>query len=101
MSCDSSEDVEATTGGAHFKMKSNMMYKFFNEPVDALDLRLTKAEASLSSLPTDPLFGQVKEELGEPKEVDVPIDYSEVQIFSPQGNSEERVTSTKIENEAD
>lgn len=101
MSCDSSDDAEATIGGAHFKMKSNMMYKFFNEPVDALDLRLTKAEASLSSLPTDPLFGQVKEELEEPKEHDGPLDYSEVQIFSPCGNSEERVTSTKNEHDTD
>ena len=97
MSCDTSDEVESTTSGAHFKMKSNMMYKFFNEPVDALDLRLTKAEASLSSLPADPLFGQVvKEELGETKQSEGPIDYSEVQVFSPDSNSEDRVTSTKV-----
>ena len=31
----------------HFKIKRNIMNKFLSEPVDALDLRLTKAEALL------------------------------------------------------
>lgn len=37
-----------TTRPSHRKLKNDIMYKFFNEPVDALDLRLTKAEAALS-----------------------------------------------------
>lgn len=39
----------------HFKIKRNIMNKFLSEPVDALDLRLTKAEALLDgSLVDDP-----------------------------------------------
>ena len=39
----------------HFKIKRNIMNKFLSEPVDALDLRLTKAEALLDgNLVDDP-----------------------------------------------
>ena len=39
----------------HFKIKRNIMNKFLSEPVDALDLRLTKAEALLEgNLVDDP-----------------------------------------------
>ena len=37
------------------------MKKFYNEPVDALDLRLAKVEKNLSLLPVDPLT-QIKQE---------------------------------------
>ena len=39
-----------------FKLKRKLMTKFFNEPVDALDLRLAKAEENLSELPVDPFI---------------------------------------------
>ena len=39
----------------HFKIKRNIMNKFLSEPVDALDLRLTKAEALMDgNLVDDP-----------------------------------------------
>ena len=38
------------------------MTKFFNEPVDALDLRLANAEENLSTLPVDP-FTDIKQEV--------------------------------------
>ena len=47
---------------AQFKPKRKMMTKFFNEPVDALDLRLANAEENLSTLPVDP-FTDIKQEV--------------------------------------
>ena len=41
------------------KPKSKLITKFFNEPVDALDLRLANAEENLSVLPVDP-FKDIK-----------------------------------------
>ena len=41
------------------KPKSKFITKFFNEPVDALDLRLANAEENLSVLPVDP-FKDIK-----------------------------------------
>ena len=39
----------------HFKIKRNILTKFLSEPVDALDLRLTKAETLLDgNLVDDP-----------------------------------------------
>jgi len=38
-----------------------LIKKFFNEPVDALDLRLAKAEENFSALPRDPLTRIKKE----------------------------------------
>lgn len=48
---------------AQFKPKRKLMTKFFNEPVDALDLRLANAEENLSTLPVDP-FTDIKQEVG-------------------------------------
>ena len=45
-----------------YKVKSNMMHKFYSEPVAALDLRLTKNEASLFGMEANPLDVDVKEE---------------------------------------
>ena len=45
----------------HFKLKSNLINKFFNETVDALDLRLDKAEATLSSFQENPLEIKLEE----------------------------------------
>ena len=75
--------------GPHFKMKSNLINKFFNEPVDALDLRLDKAEATLSSFRENPL--EIKEEeieSGKSKHIEHPLDYSEVQIVPPESDSD-------------
>ena len=47
---------------AQFKPKRKLMTKFLNEPVDALDLRLAKAEENLSTLPVDP-FTDIKQEV--------------------------------------
>ena len=47
---------------AQFKPKRKLMTKFFNEPVDALDLRLANAEENLSTLPVDP-FTDIKQEV--------------------------------------
>ena len=46
-----------------FKPKRKLMTKFFNEPVDALDLRLANAEENLSRLPVDPFTDTVKQEV--------------------------------------
>ena len=81
------EDATTTACGPHqFKLKNNLMNKFFNEPVDALDLRLAKAEENLSTLPIDP-FKDIKKEEGEETPVtdmlrDYPLDCSEVQLVS-------------------
>jgi len=44
-----------------FKHKRVLLKKFLNEPVDALDLRLAKAEENLSELPIDP-FTNIRHE---------------------------------------
>ena len=49
------DDREEGGGELQLKPKRKLMTKFFNEPVDALDLRLAKAEENLSTLPADPL----------------------------------------------
>ena len=67
---------ESSPQEPQFKLKSNLINKFYNEPVDALDLRLAKAEENLSALPVDP-FTDIKQ-----KE-EHPIDYSEVQVAKP------------------
>ena len=64
------------------KMKSYLMERFFNEPVDALDKRLKSAENYLNWQPIDP-FTEVKQEEVDPDELDHPLDYSEVQVASP------------------
>ena len=70
--------------GGPYKVKNNIMQKFYSEPVDALDLRLTKAEATLNSLEADPLRNIKVEEDWEPwGPVDSPLDYSEVQVALP------------------
>ena len=62
-----------------YKVKSNMMHKFYSEPVAALDLRLTKNEASLFGMEANPLDVDVKEEEAfEAKEV-LPPDCQDVQ----------------------
>ena len=68
--------------GSHFKMKSNLINKFFNEPVDALDLRLDKAEATLASFHQNPLEIKQEEQVNavQVKDIEHPLDYSEVQI---------------------
>ena len=74
----------AEAAGGPYKVKNNIMQKFYSEPVDALDLRLTKAEATLSSLEADPLRNIKEEEDWEPwGPVDSPLDYSEVQVALP------------------
>lgn len=76
---------ETSPHGTQFKLKSNLMNKFFNEPVDALDLRLAKAEENLSSLPVDP-FTDIKQEEEEKHSIcsdEYPLDCSEVQIATP------------------
>ena len=67
---------------ACYKVKSNMMHKFYSEPVAALDLRLTKSEASLFGMESNPLDLDVRmdEEEVEPKEeIPIPVDCPEVQ----------------------
>ena len=58
------------------------MHKFYSEPVAALDLRLTKSEASLFGMESNPLDLDVKmDEEQEPKEeIPIPVDYPEVQV---------------------
>jgi len=76
---------ETSPHGTQFKLKSNLMNKFFDEPVDALDLRLAKAEENLSSLPVDP-FTEIKQEEEEKHSIcsdEHPLDCSEVQIATP------------------
>lgn len=51
-------------GSLHQTPKQMFMKKFFNEPVDALDLRLAKAEENLSTLPADP-FTDIRHEVKE------------------------------------
>ena len=79
---------------ACYKVKSNMMHKFYSEPVAALDLRLTKSEASLFGMESNPLDVDVKmdeEELdieqGEggwgldtKEEIRIPVDCPEVPV---------------------
>lgn len=73
--------------GSHFKIKRTIMNKFFNEPVDALDLRLTKAEAILTVI-SDPW--KVKVEAGEPRpEPMEPLDFSEYKVTSSSGDQGE------------
>ena len=67
----------------HYKMKSKIMSKFFSEPVDALDLRLTNLEASLTVI-SDPWSVKSKAECQS-----APLDCSEV-----------KVTSSSLEGEA-
>ena len=72
----------------HFKLKSNLINKFFNEPVDALDLRLDKAEATLSSFRENPLeIKQEEIESAKSNHIEHPLDYSEVQIVPPESDS--------------
>ena len=52
------------------------MKKFFNEPVDALDLRLAKAEENVSALPRDPLTRSKKEVRDLSNNVTIFLDYS-------------------------
>ena len=52
-----------TAAVMQFKPKRKLMTKFFNEPVDALDLRLANAEENLSRLPVDPFTDTVKQEV--------------------------------------
>jgi len=76
---------ETFSPGTQFKLKSNLMNKFFNEPVDALDLRLANAEENLSSLPVDP-FTEIKQEEEEKQSFfsgEYPLDCSEVQVATP------------------
>ena len=47
------------------KMKSYLMERFFNEPVEALDERLESAESNFNSLPMDPFTVVKQEELEE------------------------------------
>ena len=77
----------------HYKLKNKIMRKFFDEPVDALDLRLTKLEASLTVIP-DPWSSRCKEE---PQAA--PLDYSEVQIFSEDCREHSEVTSSSNDRE--
>ena len=61
------------------------MHKFYSEPVAALDLRLTKSEATLFGMESNPLDVDVKmdEQLETKEEEEIPIiplDYSEVQV---------------------
>ena len=69
------------------KMKSYLMQRFFNDPVDAMDKRLESAENNLNNMPMDP-FTEVKKEEVDPEEQEVkreeehPLDYSEVQVVS-------------------
>ena len=52
-----------TAAMLQLKPKRKLMTKFFNEPVDALDLRLANAEENLSRLPVDPFTDTVKQEV--------------------------------------
>ena len=52
-------DTGQETQSYKMKPKSKFITKFFNEPVDALDLRLANAEENLSVLPVDP-FKDIK-----------------------------------------
>ena len=62
---------------SHRKLKNDIMVKFFNEPVDALDLRLTKAEAALSL--ADPWEEKDTKDCDESSFVDEgPLDFSDV-----------------------
>ena len=65
------------------------MKKFFNEPVDALDLRLTDLEASLTVI-SDPWALKAREEK---QQNQLPLDYSVVEVFSKEVSDQE-VTST-------
>ena len=74
---------------SQYKMKSKMMNKFFNDPVEALDLRLGRAEDNIKSVEAwlaNPLT-EVKQELFPPSpaevKVECPLDYSEVQVATP------------------
>ena len=51
------------------------MKKFFNEPVDALDLRLAKAEENFSALPRDPLTRIKKEVRDLSNNITIFLDY--------------------------
>lgn len=57
------------------------MKKFFNEPVDALDLRLAKAEENVSALPRDPLTRSKKEVRDLSNNVTIFLDYSIILII--------------------
>ena len=75
------KENEMSKASACYKVKSNMMHKFYSEPVAALDLRLTKSEASLFGMESNPLDLDVKmdEEELEPKE-EILVDCPEVQV---------------------
>ena len=68
----------------HYKMKSKIMSKFFSEPVDALDLRLTNLEASLTVI-SDPWSVKSKAECQS-----APLDCSEVEVTSSSLEGEAR-----------
>ena len=82
-------DPSSYQQSCHYKIKSKIMKKFFNEPVDALDLRLTDLEASLTVI-SDPWALRAKEEKHQEQ---LPLDYSVVEVFSKQFDDQE-VTST-------
>ena len=83
----------------HFKIKRNIMNKFLSEPVDALDLRLTKAEALMDgNLVDDPwkVKSERDEESGSVTTVsEEPLDYSDTQ-----DSHDDRVTSSRDDLEA-
>ena len=71
-----------------YKIKSKLINKFFNEPVEALDLRLTKFEEifSIENWCDNPLT-QIKQEEDEPT-ADIPLDYSEVRLVTPEPHND-------------
>ena len=83
----------------HFKIKRNIMNKFLSEPVDALDLRLTKAEALLEgNLVDDPwkVKSERDEETGSVTTVSDVRDHEEPLDFSDtQDSHDDRVTSSR------
>jgi len=88
--------VSTALSTAQYKMKSKMMNKFFNDPVEALDLRLGKAEDNIKSVEAwlaNPLTEVKQEEaagglfandhLHNHVKLECPLDYSEVQVATP------------------
>jgi len=90
MSHEDSTGIQPEIPKRLFKHKSSLIKKFFNEPVDALDLRLANAEENISLLPQDP-FTDIKKEEEEQiyhQNKEHPLDYSEVQIESSWGHKD-------------
>ena len=71
---DGTTDSREEGGGSLLTPKQRFMKKFFNEPVDALDLRLAKAEENLSTLPVDP-FTDIRHEVNESFKTDEKAKY--------------------------